>query len=69
MTRTPRQLAKFLNDHQERTAAGFYLSTGHRCFAARVRGGVLEVRPWFDEEAWMPLGDAKITDHNGRTLV
>jgi hypothetical protein len=58
-----------LNDHQERTCAGFYLSTGHRCFAARVHKGVLQVRPWFDENAWMPLGDAVISDHNGRRLV
>ena len=65
---TPRQQAKRLNDQCERTMAGFYLSTGHRCFAARVRNGVLQVRPWFDEKDWMPLGDATVTDHNGRQI-
>lgn len=69
MTRTPRQIAKMLNDHQERTCAGFYVSNGHRCFAARVRAGVLQVRPWFNEDAWFALGDHTISDHNGRMLV
>lgn len=30
ITRTPRQQATLLNDHQERTCAGFYVSNGHR---------------------------------------
>ena len=68
MNRTPRQIAKILNDHCERTTAGFYLSTGHRCFAARVRAGVVQVRPWFDEKDWMALGDATVSDHNGRPI-
>ena len=68
MTKTPRQQAKLLNDHQMRTSAGFYVSNGDRCFAARVRKGVLEVRPWFDETAWFPLGEHTVNDHNGRQI-
>jgi hypothetical protein len=67
--RTPRQVAAMLNDHQERTCAGFYVSGGDRCFAARVRNGVLQVRPWFDEDRWEPLNGRPITDHNGRLIV
>lgn len=66
MSRTPRQIAAMLNDHQDRTCAGFYVSNGHRCFAARVKAGVLQVRPWFDEDKWFALGDLTINDHNGR---
>ena len=70
--RTPRQIAKKLNDHHMKFSAGFYLSNGHRCFRARVRAGVLEVMYWLTggEEHWMPLdlSTTKVHDHNGREI-
>ena len=68
MALTPRQLAKRLNDQQDRYGAGFYLSSGHRCFQARVRKGVVEVKGW-PYDPWFPLGQTQVTDHNGRHLL
>jgi hypothetical protein len=67
--KSPRQLAAFLNDHHERTCAGFYVTGLDRCMAARVRDGRLQVRPWFDEDRWQDLAGRQICDHNGRVIV
>lgn len=71
--RTLEQIAQKLNDHHMKTAAGFYLSNGHRCFGARVEAGQLEVMYWLHgsgDEYWMPLDltTTQVRDHNGRPI-
>jgi hypothetical protein len=64
---TPARIARRLNDHCDRHAAGFYPSSGGRAFRARVRAGRLEVT--YDFATYRPV-DAAVTfnDHNGRPI-
>lgn len=71
--RTPRTVAKKLNDHHARTTAGFYAATqaagAGRYFGARVRAGKLQVTPNF--MAWQTIEDldaAEYNDGNGRRI-
>lgn len=67
----PRRAAKALNDHHERTAAGFYVFLPGgciRCFGARVFKGALQVTPDFGD-TWQSIDVATtINDHNGQPV-
>ncbi len=67
---TARQIAKRLNDHHNRTCAGFYGSKiGGRFFQARTQAGKLQVTPDFGER-WITVEgeDVAFHDHNGRPI-
>lgn len=71
--RSPRAVAKKLNDHHARKAAGFYAATqaagAGRYFGARVRAGKLQVTPDFED--WQTIEDldgAEYNDGNGRRI-
>lgn len=66
---TPRRAAKRLNEHHEKTGAGFYPSAAcTRAFGARVRKGSLQITN--DFELWQAVNLETVTfrDHTGRAI-
>jgi len=61
-----RRAAKILNEHHNRTCAGFYCPRG-RFFQARVTDGRLELHDW---EIWTIVPNGMVFhDHNGREIA
>lgn len=65
---TAQKVARILNDHHNRTCAGFYPSTGGRAFVASADGCKLYISHDFATMVLVPLG-VTFSDHNGRAIV
>ena len=68
-TKSPRQVARILQEHHMKTCAGFYPSeVASRAFGARCRKGVVEITP--DFHSWVPINLETIEffDHDGRPI-
>lgn len=60
--------ADILNNHHQRTCAGFYSNKGGRFFAAKMVEGALHISDDWGE-TFRPQQDGEFfRDHNGRTI-